>query len=303
VRTGCWGNNIENVATRISFIGFFSDQALEISKAIQHEQKQLFFYLSEVNEKSHQYRGLWQVNSTDLKQLFAAALFQRALTSYQALILLIQKGFASEARATCRNILEAKFRLAYLCNEPEAAVLLIALGEKRRAARLRDMKEGALPVAESLKNRDWNSVIAKAEAPLKDPRVVKKQLPRTAKQIAGRSGLMQDYLGWYSYLSEATHSGHIEINSYLEFNRDGTGVKTVLYGLEDGNWVDLVALQGAAFMIDCMEYSGHILRLRSQRLFDSLLKSLLKRNNDIMQRFRAMFIEEAEAKQQTEERR
>src|SRR5262249_7370150 len=128
-----------------------------------------------------------------------------------------------------------------------------------------NMKKGEIPVAESLKNQDWDAVIAKAEAPLKDPRVVKKQLPKTTRQIAEKSGLIQDFLGWYSYLSEAAHSGHIEINSYLEFSPDGTRVETVLYGLEDGNWVELVALQGAAFMIDCMEYSGQIIRLKSQR--------------------------------------
>jgi hypothetical protein len=36
----------------------------------------------------------------------AAALFARALTASQALTMLTQRGLASEARATCRNILE-----------------------------------------------------------------------------------------------------------------------------------------------------------------------------------------------------
>jgi hypothetical protein len=44
--------------------------------------------------------------------------------------MLAQRGFASDAQATCRNILEARFKLAYLLVEPEAALLLIAKGEK-----------------------------------------------------------------------------------------------------------------------------------------------------------------------------
>jgi len=278
------------VATKISFNGFFSDQAKEISEEIKKEHRQLFHYLSEVNEKAHQYRGLWRVRSRDLKRLFAAALFNRALTAYQALILLIQKGFASEARSTCRNILEAKFRLAYLCNEPEAAVRLIAAGEKRRADRLRDMKLGKLPVPKALENQDWDAVIAKAEEHLKDEKGVERKLP-SIRQIAERCGLEQDYLGFYSLFSEATHSGHIEINSYLKFNPEGTRVETLLYGLEDGDWVELVALQGAGFMIDCMEYSAQILEIRSQRHFDLLFKSLLRRNDEMMERFRELFIE------------
>jgi len=154
------------VATEISFNGPFSDQAEEKSKAIKREHKQLFFYLAEVNEKAHQYRNLWRIGSRNVKALFAAALFHRALTAYQALIF-NPKGIRLEARATRRNILEAKFKLAYLLNEPEAAVLLIALGEKKRADRLRNMKAGRLAVSEKLKGQDWDAVIKKAEEHLK----------------------------------------------------------------------------------------------------------------------------------------
>jgi len=281
------------VATTISFNGFLSDQAIQISEAIKREHKQLFFYLAEVNEKAHQYRNLWRIGSRNLRAVFAAALFHRALTAYQALILLTQKGFASESRATCRNILEAKFKLAYLFKEPEAAVLLIAAGEKSRADRLRNMKAGQLPVPEKLKGQDWDAVIAKAERYLKDEKGVERKLP-SMWQIAKKCGLEADYLGFYSFFSEATHSGHIEINSYLKFNPEGTRVETLLYGPADGDWVALVALQGAGFAIDCMELTAHILGLRSQRDFDLLFKPLLKRNDEMMQRFRGLFLEEAQ---------
>ena len=273
------------VATEISFNGFFSDQAEEKSKAIKREHKQLFFYLAEVNEKAHQYRNLWRIGSRNVKALFAAALFHRALTAYQALIFLIQKGFASEARATCRNILEAKFKLAYLLKEPEAAVLLIALGEKKRADRLRNMKAGRLPVSEKLKGQDWDAVIKKAEEHLKDEKgVARKGL--SMREIAKKCGLEENYLGYYSLFSEATHSGHIELSAYMKPNAEGTGVETLLYGPRDGSWVDWVALEGAGFLIDCMEISAHIFRIRTTRDFDLLFKPLLRRNNDMMQRFR-----------------
>jgi hypothetical protein len=79
----------------------------QLSEVIKRGHKQLFFYLDDVNKQAHRYRALWRIKGRDLKKLFAAALFHRALTAYQALILLTQKGFGSEARSTCRNILEA----------------------------------------------------------------------------------------------------------------------------------------------------------------------------------------------------
>jgi hypothetical protein len=129
------------MATKISDNGFFSHEAIRKGELIKQEHKQLFFYLAEVNEQAHRYLGLWRVSSTNVKQLFSAALFVRALTAYQALALLTQRATRPK-RATCRNILEAKFKLAYLFKEPEAAVLLIAKGEKKRADRLRSMKTG-----------------------------------------------------------------------------------------------------------------------------------------------------------------
>ena len=271
--------------------GFFSEEARAISEAIKREHKQLFFYLDEVNKQAHRYRGLWRIGSRNQTTLFAAALFQRALIAYQALILLTQKGFGSEARATCRNILEAKFKLAYLFNEPEAAIVLLASGERQRANRLRDMKAGKLPVPEAIKGQDWDAVIAKAEEHLKDEKGVKRKLP-SMRQIAEKCGLEKEYLGYYSFFSEATHAGHIELETYLQFNAEGTAVETILYGLEDGYWVDWVALEAAGFLIDCMEISAHVLGIRAKREFERLFKPLIKRNDEMMQRFRGLFLEE-----------
>ena len=185
-------------------------------------------------------------------------------------------------------MLEAKFKLAYLLNEPEAAILLIAKGEKR-ADRLRDMKSGKLPVAEKLKGQDWDAVIAKTEEHLKDEKGIERK-PPSMWQIAKKCGLEENYLGYYSFFSEATHSGHIELSAYMKPNAEGTGVETLLYGPKDGNWVDWVALEGAGFLVDCMELSAHIFRIRTTRDFDLLFKPLIRRNDEMVQRFRELII-------------
>jgi hypothetical protein len=87
--------------------------------------------------------------------------------------------------------LEAKFKLAYLLNEPEPAVLLLAAGDKRRAERLKNMGAGQLPVAEGLKGQEWDAVIARAEEPLKDEKGVKRKLLST-RQLAEKCGLQLD---------------------------------------------------------------------------------------------------------------
>jgi hypothetical protein len=112
--------------TQIRDNGFFSDEAQSISAEIKTEYKQLFFYLAEVNEQSHKYLDKLEVKSQDLKELVAGALLARVLTAYQSLILLAERGFASEAKTVCRKILEAKFKLGFLVEEPKAAEMMLA---------------------------------------------------------------------------------------------------------------------------------------------------------------------------------
>ena len=279
------------MATKISDNGFFSEEAIQKSEAIRREHRQLFFYLAEVNEQAHRYPGLLKVESNNFKQVFTVALFARALTAYQGLIMLAQRSFASEARATCRNILEAKFKLAYLLKEPEAALLLIAKGEKERAKRLRSMQAGDLPVPPELANEDWDSRIKSAEKHLKDAKGKKRKILST-KDIAYRCGLKVDYIGYYSVCSEAAHAGHIELETYLKFNADTTAVEAFVYGPEDGGWIDWITLQGAGYLLDCMEISASIFGVRSTRDFQLLFKRILRRNNEMMQRYRDLFIVE-----------
>jgi hypothetical protein len=95
--------------------------------------------------------------------------------------------------------------------------------------------------------------------------------------IAKKCDLQKDYFGYYSFFSEAAHAGHIELQEYLEFNAQGTKVETLLYGPSDGDWVDLVALEGAGFLIDAMEISARIFGIRDKRDFGLLFNATLKR--------------------------
>jgi hypothetical protein len=106
--------------TQISDNGFFSEEAWSLSAKIRTEYKQLFFYLAEANEQAHKYLDRLTVDQ-DLKQLLTAALLARALTAYQALTLLAERGFASEVRVTCRSLLEAKIQTRFFDGRPRSS--------------------------------------------------------------------------------------------------------------------------------------------------------------------------------------
>lgn len=95
---------------------------------------------------------------------------------------------------------------------------------------------------------------------------------------------------------EATHASHIELQTYLKFNASNTAVEEFVYGPEDGEWIGWVTLQAGGYLIDCIEISARIFQIRSTRDFELLFKPILRRNNDMIQRYRSLFLEEVKSK-------
>jgi hypothetical protein len=271
--------------TQIRDNGFFSDEAKSISAEIKTKYKQLFFYLTEVNEQTHKYLDRLEVPEQDLKQILTAALLARALTAYQALIFLAERGFASEVRVTCRSLLEAKFKLGYLVEEPKAADLMLANHEKERIKRLTKYKKGELPVHEDSADQDWDRLIADAKARQKNLIGKEGGLPHIST-IAEKAGFSEDYAGPYSFFSDATHSGVRELDIYLEFNADNSAATGFRYGPNDGPWIPWCTLMATKHLRDCLEISAIIFEIRQERWFNSWLKTRAKRHQEMLDRYR-----------------
>jgi hypothetical protein len=131
LRTGIYTHANPDKRQRI-----FQRRSQSLSAKIRTEYKQLFFYLAEANEQANKYLDRLTVDQ-DLKQLLTAALLARALTAYQALTLLAERGFDSEVRVTCRSLLEAKFKLGFFADDPAAPNLILAKHQQERAKVLR----------------------------------------------------------------------------------------------------------------------------------------------------------------------
>jgi len=271
--------------TTIAYNGFFSDEAKSISAQSKADHKQLFFYLAETNEHAHKFLAKLKVRSNDLKEALTAALLARAVTGFQALVFLAERGFDSEMRATCRSLIEAKFKLAFLAEEPEAAKLIVFNHEKERAKRLRAMRDGIVPIHRDLVQVDWEILIAQAEANQKDADGKKKPLPSIAA-IATRCGLEGDYRGAYSFCSDATHSGAGELDFYLEFNPEKNEATNFRYGPNAGPWIPWITLMGAGYLINCMEIVSIIFALNKDRRSEIWFNSRFKRHDEMKSRYK-----------------
>jgi hypothetical protein len=99
----------------------------------------------------------------------------------------------------------------------DAVPLFLAEYQRHRIARLENMRDGNIALGSKLVLPDWNELIEKAKTHLVNEDGTRKRLPNI-KAIAEGAGFNSDYLGFYSLLSEAIHSGGAELDDYVAFN-------------------------------------------------------------------------------------
>ncbi len=237
--------------------GFLSEEAQKHAAKAAAEYRQIFNYLKDVNAKAHQFLREVQINNNDGKQVFAMAFFARALSAFQALSILAERGFISECRVTCRNLFEVKFRLGFLEQRSDAVPLFIAEHARFKIKRLRDMRDGNIQLGSDLEKPDWDAALARAETLLLNPDGSKRVMP-SIRVVAKESGFESNYLGYYSFLSEATHSGAGELEDYVAFNVSGE-VTGFNYGPQAGFWLPWTTLLAASVLIDCLQITDRII--------------------------------------------
>ena len=259
--------------------GYLSEEAKKQAAEFAAEYKQIFNYLRDVNTKAHQFLREAEVSNDDGRGVFAAAFLARALTAFQALSLLAERGFLSECRVICRNILEVKFRLGFLERKDDAFILFLAEHDRSRIKRLRDMRDGKIRLGDDLKKPDWDALIAKAEANLRNPDGSEKRLPQISK-MAEEAGFESDYRGYYRFLSDAIHSGAGELEEYVAFNEEGE-VSGFSYGPQKNEWLPWITLCAASALIDCLQISSLILRTNSSNIH----RFLEERKKEMMGRY------------------
>jgi Family of unknown function (DUF5677) len=240
----------------ISDDGFLSEEAQAEAAKVVTKYKQAFLHLKDVNAKAHEFLREAEATADDPKQIFAIAFFARALCGFQALKVLSEQGFLSECRVVCRNILEVKFKLGFLEKRDDAVSLFLAEYQRHRISRMENMMAGTIPLSPKLDLPDWENLIKVAKERLLNDDGTQKKLPGI-KVIAEEAGFISDYLGFYSLLSEAIHSGAAELDDYVEFNEKNQ-VIGFRYGPTQEPWLVWIILCAAGNLVDCIQITAQI---------------------------------------------
>jgi len=82
----------------LSKLAFLAPEHEEIVAHIQEAHRPLFDFVHRLTVLAHEVLIDAKVNRSDLQQLLLASLQQKALTAFQAIVLLAERGLPSEAR-------------------------------------------------------------------------------------------------------------------------------------------------------------------------------------------------------------
>ena len=134
------------LVTRVSFDldGFLSADITQWVAKHRAEHSTWFGLCERLNRLAFSQLKQLNVASDDRTLVLRALLFVRALSAYQAALLLAERGMTLEARVLARTCLEALFHLGALTNEPDRVDDFIddeITGKRRLARALRSLPE------------------------------------------------------------------------------------------------------------------------------------------------------------------
>jgi hypothetical protein len=159
--------------------------------------------------------------------MLASAYFVRGLQSYQASILLAERGVFTEALTLCRSALETLFYLGAVRRDPK-------FGEQLGQNHIRDMNKSASSYIEALEGDPESEAVKNLQAALDE--VSKMGIKPAALQIwsvAKKAGMEKLYQGWYlDYSVSAAHPTIIALNpTWVRSGADDqpTGVSWGIY--------------------------------------------------------------------------
>ncbi len=185
--------------------GFLADQGLVIEQELLEKYAELFEFTIKCSDISIKITGLFS-NANNKQQISANLLFSRAVSHFQAAIILAKNGFSVESLVLSRGILETVFTLGAISTGAVTAADLLSqdLNSRKKHANAL-LKKIHIPVVGAHYREDLT-------------RFIKKNMDSselTLYDLADKSGMLAVYDGLYRHLSH--HAAHPSISSMEQF--------------------------------------------------------------------------------------
>jgi len=186
-----------------------------------------------------------EVHNECLPEILAASLLVRAISNFQGMVLLAERGMISEAETLLRCMLEVRFAAVAVAKNKNFAFELLNNDLFERKDALNACLRSKYLAATELQ-------IAKEELDEIKRKIKTECLKKISiRSIAEKAGLAGTYDSAYKKLSSTIHASVRSLNQYLETG--GTDkIQSFLWG-PDVRGIDIVLLTGVETILDVLE--------------------------------------------------
>lgn len=185
--------------------GFLSTAMSKYSQQCRKQYAEWFTLCESINKFSIHFTSKTAYHPDNRQECLAAAVFLRALSLFEGIVILIERGMVSEVKILLRALMEAVFALRAITVHAEVAEEFYQshLIAKRRA--LCKFRKSSLNLADS-QGRDLTERIKELDGLIKRNRI-----DMSTEYLAKRAGLYDFYATAYTVLSWAVHSNILDI--------------------------------------------------------------------------------------------
>lgn len=246
--------------------GFLSPAMKEVIVEFRNTHTKAFGLAEKLNEIAHREMFATDITNNNNQQLLIACLLQRALTTFQGVVVLAERGMPAEATTLLRTLVEVMFRLVAIAKDPEVGRIYIHQDQLQRKKFINKFKLLSRHVrsAAETPSHVHDSLLADINQKIIDENISE----RGTFWFAEQAGLTDFYHSAYSVLSGTVHANIRDIESALVVDGNGK-VMAFDYGpTHEG--IDEILLTAIESLILCLRGAFSILPCSSHNAFDSV---------------------------------
>ncbi len=202
--------------------GFLGKDALKMAEQIRENHKELFEICYEINRLAQKTKNEVAFNGQHTQAHYAALFFIRIIECSQAAIILIERGFYSQASIILRTAFETFVYLIHCVDDKDFYKEYL---EYSNIGMLKDLK---MVLEDKIYEKDkrWGGAekvkeeISELEGkfPNKKRNEIKKKFSK--KKLAENAGMLDSYRSFYSVTSDHVHTGIAALHKPVELDKN-----------------------------------------------------------------------------------
>ena len=212
----------------VSIKGFFFSKFLGSQKNKDQQQDVTWYSLSdEIDQLCQTILFGIKIDSHDAQQVLAASLYIKILSTFQGVLLLVEREMIQESKTLLRSMMEAMFALAAISKDPKIATRFIEDDHTQRLKLSIVYDDLPFKLKKSLKPRLAKIINSSLNGLVKPTEKTHDITPLTTEQLAKIAGLQEVYYSIFALLPGCNYLRAYELEQYW----NGHSSKKSLLGL------------------------------------------------------------------------